>query len=99
MIIILRQYENAEKMAMIDKGMEPNIKKSRWVNPAGALRFGLLAVGAGIGLFIGSVIGSYTSIDYEVAVFAFMLTFGGGGLVLSWMIQLRLDEKEKKNDD
>lgn len=101
MIIFLRQYENAEKMAMIEKGMDPSksTTKSRWVNPAGALRFGLLAVGAGIGLFIGSVIGSYTSIDYEVAVFAFMLTFGGGGLVLSWMIQLRLDEKEKKNDD
>lgn len=99
MVIFLRYYTNIEKMAMIEKGMDPSqsTSKSRWVNPAGALRFGLLAVGAGLGLFIGSMVGSYTSIDSDVAVFAFMLIFGGGGLVLSWMIQLRLDEKEKKN--
>ncbi|MFN8353158.1 MAG: DUF6249 domain-containing protein [Spirosomataceae bacterium] len=96
MIIFMRYYENTEKMAMIEKGIDPKTSKSHVINPASALRLGLLAVGAGLGLFLGNLIGSYTSIDNEVAIFSFMLALGGGGLVVSWMIQLRLDEKEKQ---
>ncbi len=99
MIVFLRRYENAERMAMIDRGMNPyQQKKSRDVNPAGALRWGLLALGAGLGLLVGSFLARYTAIDEEAAYFSMLLIFGGLGLLLSYLVQLRMDEKQHAQD-
>ena len=49
MIIYIRKFSNDERMAMIEKGMEPGEAKSNTSTP---LRFALLFIGAGTGLFI-----------------------------------------------
>ena len=52
MVVYLRKYKNIERMAMIDKGLSPDLFKdseSR-VTP---LRWSLLFVGCGIGLLLG----------------------------------------------
>ena len=51
MIVYLRKYSNEERMAMIEKGVEPmEFKKSN--STSIPLRFALLLIGGGLGLFI-----------------------------------------------
>src|SRR4028119_588788 len=96
MIIFLRKYENEERMAMIEKGINPaNVTKPK-TNPSGTLRFALLAIGAGIGLLVGSMLENTRLVEEEVAYFSMVLLFGGMGLLVSYLIQLRQDEKEKQ---
>ena len=96
MIIFLRKYENEERMAMIEKGITPGIANKPKISPSGTLRFGLLAVGAGIGLLMGNFLEKSLGFNEEIAYFSMVLLFGGGGLLVSYMVQMRQDEKEKR---
>ncbi|MCK9613433.1 MAG: hypothetical protein PHR81_06690 [Bacteroidales bacterium] len=53
-IVFLRKYENEERMAMIEKGMEPNTRRK--TNGFGTLRFSLLSIGIGLGIIVGLII-------------------------------------------
>ncbi|HEX8529624.1 MAG TPA: DUF6249 domain-containing protein [Cytophagales bacterium] len=96
MIIFLRKYENDERMAMIAKGMNPVNTTKLKINPSGTLRFALLAIGAGVGLVVGSMLEKANLVEEEVAYFSMVLLFGGMGLLVSYLIQLKQDEKEKE---
>jgi hypothetical protein len=96
MIIFLRKYENDERMAMIEKGMNPVNTAKPKTNPSGTLRFALLAIGAGVGLLVGNTLEKANLVDDEVAYFSMVLLFGGLGLLVSYLIQLRQDQKEKR---
>lgn len=85
MIVYLRRYENDERMAMIEKGMNPSDIK-RTPNTNWSLRFALLLIGAGLGLFIGYFLDANTRME-EVAYFSMLLIFGGLGLGLSYKIE------------
>lgn len=89
MIIFLRKYENDERMAMIEKGLDLNVPKP--VKSSGVLRFALLAIGVGLGVLIGYFIVEYSRFDEAVAV-ATTIIFGGLGLLLAYFI-----EQKQKN--
>lgn len=92
MIIYLRRFENEERMAMIDKGMNPSdIKRTR--NTSFPLRASLLLVGIGIGLFLGYFLDENTHME-EVAYFSMLLICGGIGLGISYIIE----EKKMKEE-
>lgn len=88
-IIYLRRYENEERLSMIEKGMNPgDIKRTR--NTSFPLRFSLLLIGVGVGLFIGYFLDANTRME-EVAYFSMLFIFGGLGLGVAYIIE------EKKN--
>ena len=95
MIIYLRKYENEERMAMIDKGIDPSVftKKSR--NTSGALRTSLLLIGGGLGLLFGYFLDRNFHMD-EVAYFSMLFIFGGVGLGTAYLIEER---KIKRNNE
>ena len=89
MIVYIRRYENIERMAIIEKGLSPDLfKKAR--STSGALRASLLLIGAGIGLILGYWLDNAFGME-EVAYFAMLFIFGGAGLGLAYIIE------EKKN--
>src|SRR5579864_4957307 len=47
-----RYLNNRENMAMIEKGLDPKLKQERRPAPFRNLKWGLLLVGAGLGLFV-----------------------------------------------
>jgi len=96
MIIFLRKYENEERMAMIEKGIHPASTAKPRINPSGTLRFALLAIGSGIGLLVGSMLKNSNLVEEEVAYFSMVLLFGGLGLLISYLVQLKQEEKEKR---
>jgi O-antigen/teichoic acid export membrane protein len=79
-----------ERLAMIEKGMDPRNRKK---SAPGYLKWGMLLIGAGIGLFLAFLIDTLL-IPREVepvAVYFSLIAIGGGlGLVTSY----RMDRKD-----
>jgi hypothetical protein len=94
-VLYLRKYENQERMAMIDKGVDPqffNVKKMR--NNTGPLRASLLFIGAGLGILLGYFLDRAFDME-EVGYFAMLFIFGGIGLGGSYLIEEKKIKEEK----
>ena len=79
---------NKERMALIEKGADASLfatKKKNYMNLT--LKFGMLAVGIGIGILMGSIISSYTMLDEGVAFPSMIFLFGGIFLVGNALIE------------
>ena len=75
-------------MALIEKGADASLfatKKKNYMNLT--LKFGMLAVGIGIGILMGSIISSYTMLDEGVAFPSMIFLFGGIFLVGNALIE------------
>src|SRR5258708_39664390 len=93
MIFGIRYMRNKENMAMIEKGLNPGIKPERpRPAPFRNLKWGLLLVGAGIGLFIAYLLDNTALYrighDHDevnganVSIYFAMIAIGGGlGLI------------------
>ena len=79
---------NKERLSLIEKGADASLfatKKNHRSNLT--LKFGMLAVGIGIGILIASLLESYTVLDEEVAYPSMIFLFGGMFLVANAMIE------------
>ncbi|NOQ92116.1 MAG: hypothetical protein GQ552_05290 [Flavobacteriaceae bacterium] len=86
---------NKERMALIEKGADASLfatKRKNFTNLT--LKIGMLAVGIGTGILIGSLLSSYTTLDEEVAFPSMIFLFGGLFLVGNAFIE----NKNKKED-
>ena len=93
-----------ERMALIERGMDPRRYKQKSA-PYDTLKGGLLFIGAGVGLFLAYLldhtvfknIGNEFDNDGNVAIyFALIAIFGGAGLILSFIIEKK--DNNKDND-
>jgi hypothetical protein len=107
MILGIRYLQNRENMVMIEKGMDPKLNRSRPA-PYQTLKWGLLLVGAGLGLFAAYLLDHFALYnirhvdDFEsrsganVPIYFALIAIGGGlGLILSYRIEKKevLDKK------
>ena len=95
MIFGIRHLSNKEKMAMIERGIDPGLQKAT-PKPFISLKFGLLLVGLGLGLLVAmfSVRGVFgpemTSGEEGQAAaiyFGCIGIFGGLGLIISYFVE------------
>ncbi len=102
MVFGIRYFSNKEKMAMIERGIDPGINKAT-PKPFLSLKFGLLLVGLGIGLLVAlftvrGVFGDEMTDGQEgqaVAIyFGFVGVFGGLGLITSYVIEKKWLDKQ-----
>jgi len=107
----IRYMRNRENMAMIEKGLDPNIKPEKpRPAPFRNLKWGLLLVGAGLGLFVAYILDNTLlykighNADHwgdsnggNVSIYFAMIAIGGGlGLISSYRIEKKeLLDKEK----
>ncbi len=105
MIFGIVYLHKRERMAMIERGMDPRRYKPRSA-PFETLKAGLLLIGAGVGLFLAFLL-DHTAFknvgnDYDsgnVAIyFALIAIFGGAGLFLSFIMEKKNNEKEESRD-
>lgn len=92
----LRYMANKERMAMIEKGIDLGVKKAQ-PQPYVVLKWGLLLIGAGLGLFIAFTLDhtifkqtgdQWGHNDANVAIYFSMISiFGGLGLFTSYLIE------------
>ena len=94
MIFGLRYLANKENMAMIQNGMDPKASKPL-PHPYKNLKWGLLLVGAGIGLFLAFVLDNAVFVkpggfghhnDNAPIYFSMIGIFGGLGLLISYFV-------------
>ncbi len=85
MIVYVRKFENLERMAIIDKGLSPDLFKKSY-NTSGALRASLLLIGGGVGLLMGYWLDRTFDME-EVAYFSMIFIFGGLGLGVAYLIE------------
>ena len=87
-IVYMNKREN---LAMIDKGMNPKLGATRGPEPFRNLKWGLLLVGAGIGLFLAYIFDQYLSRndENEALYFALIAVGGGTGLIISYKMEMK----------
>jgi hypothetical protein len=90
-----------EKLAMIERGMDPRTYKPQSA-PYQNLKWGLLLIGAGVGLFLSFILDHsiYSNLDEDSIpplYFALIAIFGGLGLYLSYRIEKKevLDKEDR----
>lgn len=86
-----------ERMAMIERGMDPRRYKPQSA-PFQNLKWGLLLIGAGFGLLLAFILNDTAfknNDDVTALYFALIAIFGGGGLFLSYHIEKKEADKEK----
>jgi hypothetical protein len=90
MIFGIFYLNKREKMAMIERGMDPRNYKPQPA-PYQNLKWGLLLIGAGLGLFVAYLLDrtafANTHDENEAIYFGLIAVFGGIGLVLSYQIE------------
>jgi hypothetical protein len=86
MIIYLRRYQNQERMAMIEKGVSPELFTRKELNVSGTLRISLLLIGVGVGFLLGYFLDRTFDMD-EVGYFSMLFIFGGLGLGAAYVIE------------
>ncbi len=98
MIFGVRYISNKENMALIEKGINPKLKSPHVPAPFISLKFGLLLVGAGLGLFVAYLMDNFLlyGIGHDhgevnggnVAIYFALIAIGGGaGLITSYRIE------------
>lgn len=90
-LVYLRRYENQERMAMIDKGVDANLFTTKPSHISGALRWSLLLIGVGVGILLGAVLDNMFRMK-EIGFFSMIFIFGGAGLGTAYIIE----EKRRK---
>jgi uncharacterized membrane protein len=82
-----------ERMAMIERGMDPRSYKPK-VHNYNTLKWGLLLIGAGLGLFLAYILDhtclAFMNREYEhnpSIYFALIAIFGGAGLLISHLVE------------
>jgi hypothetical protein len=73
---------NKEKMALIEKGVDISEIYSSKEKTNSTLKYGMFLVGIAIGLFLGNLLGNYTSINMVISYITMTLLFGGASLIL-----------------
>ena len=104
--VLLKHFEtrHKERMAMIDKGVNPADFKSTtpfrlWQGSVlSNLKWGLLFVFAGIGLLVGLQLEYYFRFDEGSVIFGTILIAGGLALIIFYFIAAK-KLKEKKEDE
>ena len=94
MIFGIRYLRNRENMAMIEKGLDPKLNTHRPA-PFITLKWGLLLVGAGMGLMVAFFLDQFVFVrnNYHdggenAAIYFAMIAIGGGlGLISSYRIE------------
>ena len=93
MIFGIAYLKTRENLAMVEKGMNPKDRVNRPA-PYRNLKWGLLLLGAGIGLFTGYILDHFilpkqpTHDDTIAFVYFAMLAIGGGlGLIASYKVE------------
>jgi hypothetical protein len=99
MIFGIRYINNKENMAMIEKGLDPKIKQERRPAPFRNLKWGLLLVGSGLGLFLAYFLDNFVLYNIKhsnnefndganAPIYFALIAIGGGiGLILSYKIE------------
>jgi hypothetical protein len=88
--------KHTEKMVMIEKGYQPPVKqpKVRKKKSNLSLKWGIVIISLAIGLFMGFLVATSTTVHPVISYFSLIMLFGGTGLVLNHYLELKIKDQE-----
>ena len=84
-----------ERLAMIEKGVDASlftVKKK----VSADLKWGMLFVGIGVGIFLGKLFAAYTLLGEEASMFSMICLFGGLSLMIYHFMERNLEKKNEQ---
>ena len=88
MVYVFLNTRNKERLALIEKGADASLFASKKHYKSNlTLKFGMLAVGIGVGILVASIMETYTVLDEEIAYPSMIFLFGGLFLIANAMIE------------
>ncbi len=93
--LALIEARNKERLALIEKGMDPSILDQKKPKDGySPLLWGLLFCGIALGALTGYAISYYSGVNEAIIINATAMLFGGAGLILYYMISKKKDGKK-----
>lgn len=89
-VLLMNRYK--ERMLLIEKGLSPKEFNNNKAAVSATLRFGLLLIGASIGILLGNYVAIHFNVPRQGAFIAMMFLFGGIGLITSYLIENRVNK-------
>lgn len=94
-VYVVVTARNRERMALIEKGADPKLFENLKGSAASrALRWGLLLVGVGVGIFLASLLVE-AGLNETASYFAMISLFGGAGLLVAYRIEQKSNASNK----
>ncbi len=88
MLYVYWTTRNKERMALIEKGADPSLFKTKnHSNNFFTLKTGLFFVGIALGVLFGNILDMSTALDSGTAYVSMIFLFGGSGLIAGYWIQ------------
>ena len=81
-----------ERLALIEKGADASIFKTE-SNSRFVLKLGMLGVGVALGIIFGVIFHNSGLMNEDYSIPAFIFLFGGLGLIMSYFIERKLNNK------
>ena len=87
-VYIIVSARNKERMALIDKGADPELLRSKFkFSQYNLFKWGLFLVAIAIGIIVANMIDQAHAMDEEVAYPSMILLFGGLSLIISYLLR------------
>jgi hypothetical protein len=91
--IVYLSFKRKERRLLIEKGMDASLLDSKTISPA-SLKWGMVFIGIGVGILLGKIIASFTSMGDETSVFSMICLFGGLALVIYHFMERDIVKKQ-----
>jgi len=94
--IVYLSIRRKERMAMMEKGIDPSTFVAPKKASSAALKYGILLISIALGIFVGKWIASTEMFMYEeeAAYFSMIFLFGGVGLVIYHFMAKKMSAEE-----
>ena len=93
-VYVLVSARNKERMAMIDKGADPELFRSKFkISQYNMFKWGLLLVGIALGIIVANLLEEASVMNEEVAYPSMILLFGGFSLIASYLLRNKLNKE------
>lgn len=94
-VYVLTTARHKEKMALIEKGADPELFKRQQIKFSryNLFKYGLLLIGIAIGIIVAGILDEMHAVDDVAAYFSSILFFGGLSLIVSFLLRNKLDKE------
>ena len=94
-VYVIVTARNRERMSLIEKGADPKLFESiKSSSKGGMLKWGLLLIGLGLGIFTASMLVSF-GLEEGAAYPAMICLFGGIGLMISYKMEQKSESRKE----
>jgi hypothetical protein len=91
-IYVIAMTRHRERMAMLEKGVDPALFASKGSSQSATLKFGMLSIGIALGILLGNMLEETYNMEGGVAFLSMIFLFGGLSLIANFIISKRIKE-------